>query len=694
MHSVNKTPNIIAINFNFQEQRLIASCLLNAPKTNLHFSDFEKCIDNLQQLDSIELALINFEEYTSKTLKQFISLKKELLQLPKIIFCKEINHFDLDSFGNKIIDVRLLNPIELTSKSIKRELSLQHHRSLFHASRVKAKNEHSRFNAFLRNTEDGVALIHGNQYWSVNDAYKRIFNIPSEEHLTNAEVEEFNMSSQSQPNVRKKGHALNTSLDSLPDNKTVSVLIQKRGGESFVTTLYKTPCLVDDTVCTQILIHNPNAWSDIDKGFTDLRSYDHETGIHNKKFIIEHLNNKLKEDDARGSIAIILIEDFRQLRNKFNFEQTNSIIQSIASIIQESCSKNDILARYGDAVFSLFSYELDRSEFLLHCQKIITDVNNTIFGDDSQYQKISLSIGVSFIDNKIATAEQLLVQADKACENASKNDGEKIHVFDSVSTPLNIIIEEAEGVNLIQNALEQNRLHTLFQPIVDLSEKTTENYAVLLRIMDEKNNHIPPDNFILTAERTGLISQLDEWVLRHTIQQIRQASRQGIKRKFFITLSINTYRHYEFIETLMADMKFYGIDPKLLVFQINFADLQADPHTLKNFITIIKKDCGCQLAFDQVGFSEITDAMLKTYAVDYIKIDGSFSQTLLNDPSSKKTIQDLVTVTRRNGVRTIAKSVENANALAMLWNIGIDAVQGYFLQEPADIMQFDFSLND
>ena len=693
MDTVSTISNILAINFSNDEQTLIAKSLLNIPKTDIKYSGFEQSIKTIKKIKKIDLALINFSKLTTESIQEYSRLKAELQQVPKIIISDDLDKFDINSFGNKVIDIRTLNPIDLTINSVHRELNFQHHRSLFHASRIKAKNEHSRFDAFLNNTEDGVALIHENQYWSVNDAYKRIFNIPAEENLTQSIVKEFSQTNASTDHADKKS-ALNTSLESLPDNETSSVLIQKRGGESFVTTIYKTKCLVADSLCTQVLVHNPDAWSNIEKGFTDLRSFDHETGIHNKKFIIEHINNKIQKNSTQGSLAVILVNDFRQIRTKYTHQQTDTIIQSIASIIKESCDKTDVLAKYGDSVFTLFSSELDRSDFLLHCQKIIALTNDTLFGEESDFIKVSLSIGISFLDQRVSSAEQLITQADKACDKASNSDGEKINVYDSISTPLNELIEEKQSVNLIQRALEENRLQTLFQPIVDLSEKNTENYAVLLRIIDDDNNHIPPDNFILTAEKTGLISQLDEWVLRNTIQQIRQASRQGVKRKFFINLSINTYKHDQFIETLMADVKFYGIDPSLLVFQINFYDLKDDPAILKKFICIAKEECGCQIAFDQVGFTEITDALLKEYSVDYLKIDGSFTQSLLNEPKSKKIIERLVKITKRNDVKTIAKSVENANVLAILWNIGINAVQGYFLQKPTKKMIFDFSLKD
>jgi EAL domain-containing protein (putative c-di-GMP-specific phosphodiesterase class I) len=146
-----------------------------------------------------------------------------------------------------------------------------------------------------------------------------------------------------------------------------------------------------------------------------------------------------------------------------------------------------------------------------------------------------------------------------------------------VTTPLTVIIDEEKNTHLIQSAIEHNRFHALYQPIVDLSEKDTENYAVLLRIVDEKNVHIPPANFILTAEKTGLISYLDEWVIKNSIKQIKEAMRQGVKRKFFITLSNVTYRNEVFIENLVTKGRvtyvFHRCQQKWEITQLNVSNL-------------------------------------------------------------------------------------------------------------------------
>ncbi|MBV1875849.1 MAG: EAL domain-containing protein [Cycloclasticus sp.] len=686
---------VLTLNFLAKENRAL-ELALSKTSADVVLTSTSVSQLNSQKFSDVNLVIVKLQDTESINEELVQQVKQHFFHFPIILISEhelspdEINQYD----AKNIIDIRPFNPIFLVAKSIGREIKSQNNKYSLHQVNSQFKNESYRFDSFLKHTEDGVALIHDGQYWATNSAYKRIFNIPADENIVCTPVLEFSNPTTCPVRGNLSKRNLNTALESLPDETVLSVLIQTRDGDSFITTIYKTHCFVKEQLCTQILIHNPDAWSNVDKGFTDLRTFDHETGLYNKRFAIEYIDKEIDSEEPHGSLAIILIDDFRSVREQHSISYIDETIRSVAGIINESCSQNDILARYSDAAFTLFSDELSRSDFLLSCQQILTEVNNTLFGDDSQYIKLTLSIGVSFIDPRVTTSKQLTSQADKACDKAYTNGGNQIHVFDSITTPLTVIIDEEKNTRLIQSALEQNRLHPLYQPIVDLSQKTTENYAVLLRILDDNNAHIPPDHFILTAEKTGLISHLDEWVLKNTIEQIREASRQGLKRKFFISISSTTYRNTSFMETLVNELKLNNIDASLLVFQISFSDVKIEPTVLKNFIAIVKKECGCQVAFDQIGFSQITDKILKEYYVDYVKIDGTFSQNLLNNKDSQQVIKDIIEVTRRNNVKTIAKSVENANTLALLWNIGIDAVQGYFLQEPSDIMRFDFDLNN
>lgn len=665
-----------------------------AIKSDTLFIDLVDIASKQHDLTNVSLVLLRLND-TEQSPEEKLSQVNNHFALRPIILVKDdiVEDSDLTLLEAKnCFDIRSSEPSLLIAKSIQREITRQHHKQLQHQLSSQLKNETYRFKAFLKHTEDGVALIHNGKYLSSNTAYKRIFGIEQHEDLSGKPVLEFS----SDFKIKDKdtnADTLNASLDALPDETVISVLIQNRENQDIITTIYKTHCFVGEMLCTQVLIHNPDAWINVDKGFTDLRTYDIETGLYNKRFFTERLEKEFHSEQPQGSLAYILIDDYRSLRDQHDIDYIENLIKSISDIISQSSPDNEILTRYGECIFTLFSNDASRSDFLKRCQLLLTDVNEQLFGDDSQYINLSLSIGVSFIDNRISSVKELISQADKACEKAAAEDGNQIHVYDSISTPLTAIVDEEKNRKMILSALEQNRLFPLYQPIVDLSEKSTENYAVLLRILDEKNLHIPPDQFILTAEKTGLISSLDEWVVKNTIQQIREATRQGIRRKFFITLSPSTYRTNQFLETLQSDLKFYNVDPNLLVFQVKFSDLKTNNSALKNFIQVVKS-CGCQIAFDHIGFGNMTSQTLKEFPVDYIKIDGSFSQNLMTDQSAREVIQSLIELSEKHHIRTIAKSVEDANTLALLWNLGVDAVQGYFLQRPSDHMQFDFDLND
>lgn len=689
-------PTVLTLNFSTEDIENLALALSNigidATLTPIYIDHLDSVKKSLTDINIVIVKLQNSDLKNAALLEK---IQHNLFSLPIILVSNnELQAQDEYRYNaDNIIDIRPLKPSFLLAKSIGREISRLHNEYQLHQVRSQFKNETYRFDAFLKHTEDGVALIHEGQYWASNAAYKRIFKIPAGENIIHSPVQEFSSptSCPTRGNLSKQN--LNTSLEPLPDETVLSVLIQTRDGESFITTIYKTHCFVDDQLCTQILIHNPDAWSNVEKGFTDLRSFDHETGLYNQRFSTEYINKEIDSEKPHGSLAFILIDDFRNIREQHGINYADDIIRSVSHVIKQSSASTDVLARYGDSVFTLFSSRLSRSNFLLNCQQVLTDINKSLFGDDSQYVKLTLSIGISFIDPRVTAAKQLISQADKACDKACAAGGNQIHVFDSVTTPLTILFDEENNARLIRDSIEQNRLHPMYQPIVDLSQKSTENYAVLLRILDENKAHIGPDHFILTAEKTGYISQLDEWVLKNTIQQIKSATQQGLKRRFFICLSNTTYRHDSFMETLMNELRLNDIDSSLLVFQINFSDVKTEPIIVKKFTSVIKKETNCQIAFDQIGFSQITDRILSNYHVDYLKIDGSFSQNLINNKESQDTIKNIIEITRRNDVKTIAKSVENANTLALLWNIGIDAAQGFFLQEPSGTMHFDFDLS-
>lgn len=651
----------------------------------------------------VDVALIDLNGTGNTPAQMGEQLDAQDFILPTVLLWDDlIESTDQASIREPIVDVLHAASVPLIANSIVREARLQQYKRLINQTRLQTRDEHQRLKNVLDHTEDGVVVIHNGKYVETNQAYLRLFDLekteatpglPVREFLTNVDPAEQTCSISCDECDIKCINTPNASLDALQNDVLHSVHIQKRNGESFITTLLKTSCIVRGMKCDQIMIHNPNAWSDIDRNFLDLRSQDVETGLLNRRFFLERMESIFnhRDNDSEGALAFILVDHFRDIREDCGIRTGDSILHSIAQSIQELATENDILCRFGDHAFALYCNELSQDEFIKRCDEIRTRIDEQLFGKHDAFVKLTISIGISFLNRHVLNVQQLISQADNACDTACSKGGNKIQVFKTVPIAVDTLTDQQSHIESIKTALQQNRLHAMFQPIVNLVGDEHENYAVLLRMLDVDNSHILPDQFIQAAEQSGLICDLDEWVMTHCIGLLKSAEpKVKQKRRFFLKISIQTVKRPEFVQALLASLKFHHLDGSQLVFQLDYAEALPENTTVMAFVQSVKRQSKCLFAFDHVGFGEISDQTIQTFSVDFIKIDGTFTRNLVNNPAYQNTVRQILAVTRRNHIPAIAKSVENANTLASLCNLGVDMVQGYFLQRPSDDMAYDF----
>lgn len=672
---------------------------LNAAKLkfNLKQHPFEAIrTNNKPENNAIHIALIDLAT-TELTPQQLCDiLNSQTFVLPSVVlYDQPLEEQACPTLSEPVIDILRSSPIQLVANSIVREARLQQYKRLVNQTRNQTRDEHQRLQTVLDHTEDGVVVIHNGKYVDINKAYLRIFEIDNGDASPGMPVREFLTELDNHEQscaMSNTASTPNTSLDALQNNVLHSVHIQKRNGDSFITTLLKTACVIRGMPCYQIIIHNPNAWSDVDRNFLDLRSQDVDTGLLNRRYFLERLESMLKhrEDNEQGALAFILVDNFREIRDDCGLHTGDSILQSIAQSLSDLAGENDTLCRFGDHSFTYYSCELTQQDFLERCDSMRQRIDEQLFGKHDAFIKLTISTGISFLNRHVLNVQQLISQADNACDTACSKGGNQIQVFKTVPTALGTLADTQAHIEAIQSALDQNRLHAMFQPIVHLAGDSVENYAVLLRMLDLDGSHILPDHFIQAAEQSGLICQLDLWVLQHCIRLITDGENSPKNRRFFLKLSIQSVKSPAFLDALLADLKSHNLNGSQLVFQVDYTEALAEHTAVKQFVKHLKKNSKCKFAFDHVGFGELTEQTLDQYVVDFIKIDGTFTRNLVNNPAYQNTIRQVLAAAKNRKIPVIAKSVEDANSLATLWNLGVDLVQGYFLQRPSDEMNFDF----
>ena len=258
---------------------------------------------------------------------------------------------------------------------------------------------------------------------------------------------------------------------------------------------------------------------------------------------------------------------------------------------------------------------------------------------------------------------------------------------------------EQQWVARIQQALDRNQFQLYRQPIEpaavgwqsshgeDSSHRTC-HYEILLRLVNEVGELVPPMAFIPAAERYGLMPAIDRWVVTAFFKEAQLLQSQSLGSGDFYTLNLSgaSINDDQFLPFLKQEIVQSGLPPSALCFEITETIAVSNLNRARDFIRDIKQ-LGCSFALDDFGSGMSSFGYLKHLAVDYIKIDGSFVRNLLDDNISTSIVEAITKIAHSMGLEAIAERVENQETRLKLLELNVDYVQGYGIGKPAPLPQ-------
>lgn len=307
-----------------------------------------------------------------------------------------------------------------------------------------------------------------------------------------------------------------------------------------------------------------------------------------------------------------------------------------------------------------------------------------MFARKKKLINLSISIGVILVDGTLDN-QKLLSRADAALYQA-KEGGRNRFVLIKPEDDEGIRHNEVDRlISLIKNALKLNRFVLFYQPITQLKNGKISHYEVLVRLIDENGELIYPPQFIPLAERFGLMSQIDRWVVQKAILVLREYPHI----RLFVNLSGVSLGDEDLLEFVAESVNNGDIKPGQIGFEITEASAVKNILQTKKWVDRLKK-IGCPLALDDFGMGFSSFAYLHQLPVDYLKIDGSFVLNVHKDPKDYALVQAMNTVAHILGKKTIAEFVESEEILHTLSDLGIDYGQGHYLGKPNLLLSSEF----
>ncbi len=415
-----------------------------------------------------------------------------------------------------------------------------------------------------------------------------------------------------------------------------------------------------------------------------LSSHDPLTGLYNRRRFLEELDQTLATCQRYGqqfAVMMIDLDQFKDINETSGHHVGDRLLQRASDVLRQQARTSDIISRLGGDEFAIIVQMTDADNAERISARFCAALDGLDVEGSNTVHRISASIGTALFPAHGATADELLANADIAMYQAKEKGRKAWHMFSPEEHTRTRVHERVYWDEKVKQALSADMLNVHFQPILDVRHNEVTHYEALLRVQDGSGKILSPARFISSAERNGLIHQVDEKVITRVIATLADLQANNIKARLAVNLSGASFHNPNLVAHIESTISRYRIDPSALIMEITETAAIADIDATSQIMHKIK-GLGCQFALDDfgVGFSSLY--YLKKLPVDYVKIDGSFIRNLHNDPDSQVLVRALVEVSRAYRLRTVAEFVEGAEILDILQVLGVDYAQGYHIDQP------------
>ncbi len=418
---------------------------------------------------------------------------------------------------------------------------------------------------------------------------------------------------------------------------------------------------------------------------TWLANHDPLTELYNRRNFqieFEKILTLAERYHHHSSLLFLDLDHFKFINDSSGHQAGDALLQMVAKKLREITRSSDLLARLGGDEFAIVIPEADIQDAKAFADKLLDEMKHVTIPLKGSSYRISASIGIVTYPQHGANFQELLSNADLAMYQAKEAGRNCWHLFLDSEQAREQLSEKVTWKDKIEQALADQRMTLYFQPIMHISSGEISHYEVLIRMFETDGSIVMPGKFIGVAERTGLIHQINSYVLQASIEKLAEL-KQRVKP---ITLSINLSGRVmddpQLLQQLTHLLSNHDVDPQHLVFELTETAALADVNAAERLMTELQS-LGCRFALDDFGVGFSSFYYLRELPLDIVKIDGSFIKQLPSNPKDQVFVKALTEMAHALGKETVAEFVEDDVTLSLLAELGVVYAQGYHIGRPS-----------
>jgi diguanylate cyclase (GGDEF)-like protein/PAS domain S-box-containing protein len=427
------------------------------------------------------------------------------------------------------------------------------------------------------------------------------------------------------------------------------------------------------------------------RGLTQQMSYqathDPLTGLINRREFERRLDEAMDSAHAEEAVHMLFYMDldrFKAVNDSCGHIAGDNMLREVATLIKEQVRDSDFVGRLGGDEFGalLIGCPINKA------RQIATDICNAVadyrFVWKDKIFNIGVSIGLVEISHVSGSLQDVMSAADSACYVAKQEGRGKVHVYSARDEAIARERGDIQWLRELQTALHEDRFELAVQPIIAMSGRVESGPAieVLIRLPDKNGRIADTAEFLRPAERYQLMPQIDRWVLSATLAAMGSGEiKISSGRSCAVNLSGQTLADESFLGFVVESLDRSGVAPTSICFEVTETAILSNVQHAQRFIEVLH-GIGCEFSLDDFGSGLGSFSSLKHLPIDYLKIDGTYTRNLKSDQVNQEMVAAMIKLARTMQFRIVAEQVEHQEDFDWLRDIGVDFVQGRFIEAP------------
>ncbi len=477
-----------------------------------------------------------------------------------------------------------------------------------------------------------------------------------------------------------------------------SFTLRTAGGKEIEVRVHSTAASFDGEPCLQIFATEVKEDAgDISEQLEYFARRDLLTGLYNRNYLFEQIEAR-REEIARqeegdsGSLLLLEILNHDEIKQHIGTTGMDNLLTEFGKQVEEIVDGKGLVARHGAFSFLVLLGKLDRHGTAELAERLNAAARDYVYTQNTTSVTVNTSAGYLVLDENSPTNPAVLVdRVERASGKAAQEGPYQSRMYEPDLKTASEREQDEAWARKIKNALRDSRFSLVFQPIVSLTgDRGLSRFEVFVRMLEEDGSLISPTEFLSQAERADLIQSIDRWVVLSALKEIRAGLEADDRIKLFIRISDVSLHDPEFSEWLCQRMESAQLPEGLLVIQVG---VDKAGHLLTHLAKMREslEPLGGEMILDGFGSGDEDFRILKHLPVPLVKVARSLLEDFARDTANQERVAEVVQHVKESQMGVIVPNVEDAASLQIIWPMGVDFVQGNFIQAPQESLEFDFT---